>query len=85
MILKRETYIKKYIGSINQSRTNNYKKIGLDKTKYSIKTTGLHGIRRIVNKKFQDTTGYLVQGNIHYSKNNIDRALKSSKQSWERR
>lgn len=82
--IKRDTYIKKYVGHKNSARTESYKTNGLDKKKYAIKSTGKTGISRIVYKKYNDTTGYIVNGVVHSTKGKYDKSKKSKKQPWEK-
>lgn len=85
MVIKKEDYFKRYVGNIDPRRTSSYKKSGLDMKKYSVKPTNYSGLFKIIRKKpYPDTTGYLMNGKVHATKNKLDRRTKSTTQSWEK-
>lgn len=85
-ILPESTYMKKYVGNVHKTRTESYKKNGINMKTYSIKPTNYRGLFKIIKKQpHKDITGYIKNGNVHSSKTFLDRAAKSKKQSWEKK
>lgn len=85
-ILPEKTYMKKYVGNVHPTRTASYKKNGINMKTHSIEPTNYTGLFKIVKKQpHRDITGYLKNGKIHATKTFLDRAVKSKKQSWEKK
>jgi len=85
MPLSIETYKKKYIGRKSEVRTAHLQKVGLDKKKYAIKPTNTPGIKKIVYKKGNDNTGYIIKNEVYSAKSRFDRSHKSAvAEPWSR-
>ena len=84
MPLSKKTYIKKYIGRKSEVRTAHLKKYGIDKKKYAIKPTAKPGIKKIVYKKGNDNTGYIMNNEVYAAKSTYDRGHKTSREPWSR-
>lgn len=85
MSIKKEAYIKRYVGNVDPRRTAAYKSNGgVDPKKYVIVPTAYAGLSKIVRKQpYRDTTGYLKSGKVHAAKSKGDSKRKSSTQKWE--
>jgi hypothetical protein len=82
--LSKKSYIEKYIGKKNAVRTATLQNKGIDMKKYSIKPTAKVGIKKIVFKKGNDTTGYIIKNEVFTPKSKYDRSHKTSKEPWSR-
>ena len=82
MILSKKTYVKKYVGKVNNRLTNSYNKRGNTVSKGQKIVKKYDNIFAI--KRGNDIVGYLVDGKIHASKTKGDRK-KTSAQKWEKK
>lgn len=82
--IKKDAYIKRYVGNVDPRRTAAYKSNGgLDPKKYAVVPTSYPGLSKIVRKQpYRDITGYLKAGKVHAAKSKGDSKRKSS-QFWE--
>lgn len=83
MSLSKDSYIKKYVGNVNSLRTKSYKKNGVNSKTHKITKSPVSSIKKIVYKKTNDTTGYIIGGSVYTQKSRFDRKRKSSKEKWE--
>ena len=85
MVLAKEDYMKRYIGGVNKARTDFLKNKGVDTSRYSVKATVYKDIFKLIRKKYNDITGYIVGNKIHNTRSTGDRKRVSTKQPWERK